>query len=331
VSVGEKRARAAKVVQRMSKDGTNLSPVEIQGRNIATTFWGQAWCTHLESFSDYSNRLPRGRTYARSGSIIDLQIHEGQVSAMVQGSSLYKVDIQIKAVDQQKWKRICEGCSSELSTVLDLLQGRLSHPVIRTITDQKSGLFPLPEEITLQCSCQDWATMCKHVAASLYGVGARLDHDPALLFKLRQVDHLDLFTDVKITTAQNTAGASSQTFNDQDLSSLFGIEIDSETPESNSSNQTQSPAIIQIKKTKQSTKVQSKTAQMQRNEVKAEKKDPPAKKKSKTDVKMDAKTSSVTIKSREIDAKSVRKSSMNVQTVKSKKKTVTMPPKKKSI
>lgn len=226
VSAAERRRKAEKTAAKMVRKGQKLSPIKIDGRMIAQTFWGKAWCDHLESFSDYENRLPRGRTYVRNGSVIHLSIAEGKIEALVQGSSLYTVKIDIKCVDQKKWKTLLESCSGEIDSVVELLQGRLSSSVMKTITDRQNGLFPQPKEISLSCSCPDWADMCKHVAAVLYGVGARLDQEPELLFKLRHVDHLELINKATLKAPQKRS-AKAQDLNDQDLSNLFGIEIDS--------------------------------------------------------------------------------------------------------
>src|SRR6516165_2714205 len=91
VPVAQRRAQAAREVAKRQKKGQTVSPVVIEGRAIATTFWGKAWCDNLESYSDFANRLPRGRTYVRNGSVIDLQITPGQIKALVSGSEIYKV------------------------------------------------------------------------------------------------------------------------------------------------------------------------------------------------------------------------------------------------
>lgn len=226
VSAAERRGKAKKAAAKIVKKGQELFPVQVNGRTIAQTFWGQAWCDHLESFSDYENRLPRGRSYVKNGSVIHLSISEGKIEALVQGSSLYTVKIDIKCVNQKKWTSLLESCSGEIDSVIELLQGQLSSSVMKTITDRQKGLFPQPKEISLSCSCPDWADMCKHVAAVLYGVGARLDQEPALLFKLRHVDHLELINKATLKTPQKPS-AKAQDLNDQALSNLFGIEIDS--------------------------------------------------------------------------------------------------------
>ncbi len=225
VSVAERRRKAEKTAAKMAKKGEKVSPVRIDGRTIAKTFWGKAWCDHLESFSDYENRLPRGRTYVRNGSVIHLSIDKGKVEALVQGSSLYKVKIDIKCVESKKWRQVLDSCSGEIDSVIELLQGKLSSGVMKKITDKQNGLFPRPKEIYLGCSCPDWAEMCKHVAAALYGVGARLDEEPELLFKLRHVDHLDLINKANLKTPTKRSG-NAQTIEGQNLSTLFGIEIE---------------------------------------------------------------------------------------------------------
>jgi uncharacterized Zn finger protein len=192
VPVAERRAKAAKKMETLKKKGQSIQPIEIQGRTIARTFWGKAWCDHMESFSDYDNRLPRGRTYVRNGSVCHLEISAGQVKAMVSGSSLYKITISIKPLLQEKWQNIKTTCTGQISSLLDLLSGKLSSGVMDVVCHPKEGLFPLPHELNLDCDCPDWATMCKHVAAVLYGVGSRLDDDPAGLFKLRGVNFEEL-------------------------------------------------------------------------------------------------------------------------------------------
>ena len=152
----------------------------------------KAWCDNLERYSDYANRLPRGRTYVRNGSVIDLQVAPGVVSAMVSGSELYRIEVKVAAVPKPRWSAVCTDCAGAIDSLVELLQGRFSQGVMARICHEKTGLFPSPAEITFSCSCPDWASMCKHVAAVLYGIGARLDEQPDLLFALRKVDHQDL-------------------------------------------------------------------------------------------------------------------------------------------
>jgi uncharacterized Zn finger protein len=192
VPVAQRRQKAARAVSKLKRAGTALAPVTAGRGAIARTFWGRAWCENLERYSDYSNRLPRGRTYLRNGSVIDLGIAAGTVTAQVMGSSLYRVEVSISAVPARQWQGIARDCAQSIDSLVELLQGQLSTSVMERITRPGTGLFPTPKEISFSCSCPDWAAMCKHVAATLYGVGARLDAQPELLFILRSVDAQEL-------------------------------------------------------------------------------------------------------------------------------------------
>ena len=230
VPVATRRARARKKMDQLRKKGVAIQPVEISGRKIARTFWGQAWCDHLESFSDYANRLPRGRTYVRNGSVCHLEITEGAVKAMVSGSELYNVSVTIKKLPSGKWTSVKQRCAGQIGSLLELLQGRLSESVMAVVTDRHEGLFPLPGEIKLKCSCPDWAVMCKHVAAVLYGVGARLDEEPELLFRLRGLDHDELISTGVGAVAAATAGEARgrRRLAEEELGDVFGIEMSEE-------------------------------------------------------------------------------------------------------
>ncbi len=231
VSVGARRAQAARELARLQKQGRKLSPVVIEGRTIARTFWGEAWCDNLERYSDFANRLPRGRTYARNGSVIDLQVGPGCVTALVSGSSIYDVKVTVGPVPRARWSAICKDCSGAIDSLIELLQGRFSKGVMTRLCEEKTGLFPSPKEILFTCSCPDWASMCKHVAAVLYGIGARLDQQPELLFMLRKVDQQDLIVKAGSDlskTQEKPAGA--KVLASDDLSGMFGIEIAPATP-----------------------------------------------------------------------------------------------------
>src|SRR5271163_415228 len=188
VPVAARRRKAERETEKLRKKGAVLSPVKIEGRQIARTFWGKAWCENLESYRDYENRLPRGRTYVRNGSVVDLQIAPREVTATVSGSELYQVKVSIGEVPKKQWASICKDCTGGIDSLVELLQGRFAKGVMERICRQGDGLFPKPAEIRFSCSCPDHASMCKHVAAVLYGVGARLDAQPELLFRLRAVD-----------------------------------------------------------------------------------------------------------------------------------------------
>ena len=222
VPVGARRARVARVSDELRRNGVDVQPVHIEGRTIARSFWGRRWCHHLESCSDFENRLPRGRAYVRNGSVCHLDVHAGGVDAMVVGSDLYHVVVRIRKLGQVAWKAIRGECAGRVGSVLELLQGRLSDHVLRVVTDPDRGLFPKPGEITLTCDCPDWAVMCKHAAAVLYGVGSRLDDRPELLFRLRDVDAEDLVVgDMALPDA--SAGDDVRA---GDLADIFGIDLD---------------------------------------------------------------------------------------------------------
>ena len=178
VPVATRRRQAEKRAAKLAKKGRVMSPVVIDGRTFARTFWGEAWCENLERYSDFANRLPRGRTYVRNGSVVDLQIAPGLVSALVSGSDMYEVTINVSGVPAANWRAVCKNCAGAIDSVVELLQGKLSQRVMAHVCEPKTGLFPAPKDITFVCTCPDWASMCKHVAAVLYGIGARLDAQP---------------------------------------------------------------------------------------------------------------------------------------------------------
>ena len=195
VPVAVRRIRAAKKIRSLGGKGFVASPVEASGREIARTFWGRAWCRNLESYSDFSNRLPRGRTYIRNGSVLHLHVDSGRIKALVSGSDLYEIEVSIAPVPAKAWAAIRKECTGKIASLVSLLRGELPGPVMEVVTRHGAGLFPSPGEIKMKCSCPDWAVLCKHLAAVLYGVGVRLDEKPELLFLLRGVDHGELVTE----------------------------------------------------------------------------------------------------------------------------------------
>jgi len=226
VSAAERRAQAQQEMAKLRKTGHPVSPVIIDGRSIVKTFWGKAWCENLERYSDFANRLPRGRTYVRNGSVIDLQIGHGEIHALVSGSSIYKVAVKIAPVSKARWKAICDDCSGGIESLVELLQGQFSKGVMERICQQKTGLFPTPGEIKLSCSCPDSAGMCKHLAAVLYGIGARLDQQPELLFRLHRLNEKDLIASAgKSLKLTKKAPPSKKILKSDDLSELFGLDI----------------------------------------------------------------------------------------------------------
>jgi uncharacterized Zn finger protein len=228
-TVREQRQNAARESQRRAKSGEKLSPVVIEGRTIASSVWGKAWCDNLESYRDFEYRLPRGRSYVRHRAVIDLKVSAGQIAGLVCGSEVYSVEIAIKPLAQAHWSRIKTQCAGQVGSLIELLEGRLSEAVMRIITHRDGGLFPKPSEIQMDCSCPDSATMCKHVAAVMYGVGARLDQQPELLFALRNADHTDLIAQAADFEVSRK-GSGRKTIADEALGSVFGIELDSFLP-----------------------------------------------------------------------------------------------------
>jgi uncharacterized Zn finger protein len=225
VPVAARRARAAREVEKLKKKRA-VAPVVVEGREIAQSFWGKAWCDNLERYSDYESRLPRGRTYVRNGSVIDLQIERGQLRALVSGSEIYQVEIDIAVAAPSRWKAICKDCAGSVGSLVELLQGKLSNNVMERVCRESEGLFPAPREIKLSCSCPDWADMCKHVAAVLYGVGARLDAAPDLLFTLRGVDRAELVSTAGADEQITRLGAASErVLADVDVAALFGLDM----------------------------------------------------------------------------------------------------------
>ncbi len=231
VSVAEKKAKATKKIKELRKKNPNLQPVILPGQALATTWWGKAWNKNLERYADYSNRIGRGRSYVRHMAVLDLQISPGRIESLVAGSARkpYKVTITISRIKKGQWQGIKEQSSQQLSSLPDLLAGKFPKDLQEIFMAKGQGLFPRPAEISLACDCPDWATMCKHVAATLYGVGARLDEDPSLLFTLRKVAIDDLVAQaVQAKTASILEGSAkgSKIISDDNLAGLFGINMD---------------------------------------------------------------------------------------------------------
>ena len=227
VPVAVRRQAAMREIARFRKKGQPIAPVVIQGRTIARSFWGKAWCDNLESYSDFANRLPRGRTYVRNGSVMDLQLGPGTVKALVSGSELYRISVVIAPLSKPRWRAVVRECAGKIGSLVELLQGRFSRAVMQLLIRRETGLFPSAKEIAFECSCPDWAAMCKHVAATLYGVGARLDTEPELFFGLRRVDQLDLLTAASSgTTLAAQGGGTRKRIAETALAEVFGIELD---------------------------------------------------------------------------------------------------------
>ncbi len=226
-SPAERRARVSSEIARRRKKGEPFVAIRTEvARGVpAKTFWGKAWCENIESYSDYEYRLPRGRSYLRQGNVFDLEIDGGSIFAYVAGSAIYDVEISIATLAKARWRALKGSVAGEVGNLVDLLSGRLGDGVMAAVTDRQSGLFPSPEQITLNCSCPDWADCCKHVAAVMYAVGVKLDSEPELLFKLREVDHTELVDAAGEGPDLSTGGAGAGVLAAGELAELFGIDL----------------------------------------------------------------------------------------------------------
>lgn len=235
VSVAEKKAKAARKLKKLKKKNPAIQPIVLEGSAIAKTWWGKSWNLNLERYADYSNRIGRGRSYVRHGAVLDLQISAGQVKSLVQGSRTkpYTVTIKIKGITKNIWKNMKAACAGKLDSLPELLNGKFPKALEEVFTAQGRGLFPSPKEIDFDCSCPDWAYMCKHVAATLYGIGTRLDDDAGLFFKLRKVKIDDLIQqtlkDQSYKLLEKADKMSSGKIAESDLSGMFGIDMEDTT------------------------------------------------------------------------------------------------------
>ncbi|GHU64742.1 hypothetical protein AGMMS49983_11120 [Clostridia bacterium] len=226
-SVAQQRAKAQKQLAKLRKANPDISPVLVEGSKIAKTWWGSAWCKNLERYADFSNRIGRGRSYIKNGFVLDLNISEGLITAKVSGSSVYDVIIQIDSFSAKKWKSIEALCAKRIDSLTALAEGKFPEELGEIFMKQEDGLFPSPKEIHMDCSCPDWATMCKHVAAALYAVGARLDTDPLLFFSLRGIDPSELIkktVDEKMKSLlANAEKKTERVIAEKDIMRIFGV------------------------------------------------------------------------------------------------------------
>ena len=228
-SVTELRARANASLKSAKRKGQVFEPViPAKGRDICRSWWGKAWCTNLERYADYESRIERGKRYVRSGTVVDLKIHGGRVEARVQGSRKipYKAVIRISPLSEEKCQRIIERCGKKIESLEKLIAGEFPEE-LKELFLEEDGLFPSPIEISFDCSCPDWALMCKHVAAAMYAIGVRLDENPFFFFVLRGID-VDRFIDVTLenkveSMLKNADQVTERVMDDADLTDLFGL------------------------------------------------------------------------------------------------------------
>jgi uncharacterized Zn finger protein len=225
----QKRRKALLRIKDLRKKNGDIRPVCVEGRTLAKSFWGKAWCKHLDLMADHDNRLPRGRSYVRNGSVCHLDIRRGEVEAFISGTQLYTVTMRFAPLPGRHWERIKKACKGKIANLLDLLQGKLSREVMALVSDPQTGLFPGTDEITFSCSCPDWAKLCKHIAAVFYGIGCRLDEEPELLFLMRGVDPKELFT---LDMLEAAVPEEKDPLRGTDLGELFGIDLSAEISDS---------------------------------------------------------------------------------------------------
>lgn len=219
---------AKATVKREKAKGKEMQPVTISGRKVAASWWGQAWCENLERYADFESRLDRGKRYVRTGAVVDLKIQKGKVQARVQGrrKTPYKIEIRISPLSEERCQYAIGQCEKRIENLESLMRGEFPGE-LKALFVGDGGLFPSPREISFSCSCPDWALMCKHVAAVLYGIGARFDENPLLFFELRGID-VEKFVDVAIAgridrMLENADKPSSRIIPDECLTELFGL------------------------------------------------------------------------------------------------------------
>ncbi len=228
-SAEELRRRAQESLQNAHKKGRRYEPVEVKAARgpICVSWWGRAWCDNLEGYADYASRLERGQRYVRSGAVVDLQIRNGLVEAKVQGrrKTPYKVTVHIGRLPEEKCQYIIGRCNQKISSIEALASGEFPEE-LKDIFTEEGGLFPTPREISFNCTCPDWALMCKHVAAVMYAIGVRFDENPFYFFELRGID-VDRFINVALENRLDLMLAHADCRSDRiissDVTSLFGV------------------------------------------------------------------------------------------------------------
>lgn len=229
--MAELRSDAARQLAQAASRGENWNPVHTASTRgpLAKSWWGAAWCSNLERYADFANRIERGRRYLRSDAVLDLSIREGRVTAKVMGSrgAPYDVQINIRPLPPEKAAALMDRCGRKVKNLDSLLDGEFPEE-LKSVFFEKGGLFPAPNEISFRCSCPDWASMCKHVAAALYGIGVRFDQDPLLFFTLRGIDP-GVLVDAAVqnrleSMLENADKPSLRIMDDSSWQELFGLQ-----------------------------------------------------------------------------------------------------------
>lgn len=261
ISKAEKIERAEKVkIKLMKKKGVILEPIALESQVIARTWWGKSWNNNLERYADFQYRLGRGRSYVRCGSVIDLKIIANEINALVMGSdsSPYTIKVKIDKLDNKSQSSLMEKSRTSLDSMHSLLAGEFPMDLKDEFFKQGTGIFPTPKELHFNCSCPDVAKMCKHVAAAMYGVSARLDQKPELFFLLRGVNIDDFVNTLiekereKILTRAKTKSSRSIVADTDEISELFGIDVDD--------NSSDLQMIVPVKKTTKKSSIKVKKA-----------------------------------------------------------------------
>ena len=228
-SAAEKKEKANSSLTKLKKKNPDIEPVILEGRALAKNWWGKTWNLNLESYADYENRINRGKSYVRNNMVLDLKITKGKVKAKVQGSRKkpYDVEISIDTLNKEKWERVTALCNNSIESLEQLVEGKFPKELDVLFKEKEYGLFPAPKEIHFDCSCPDWASMCKHVAAVLYGIGSRLDSNPMLFFELRDIDSQELVrksVEKKLENMLKNAGKKSKREIElKDITDIFGL------------------------------------------------------------------------------------------------------------
>ena len=231
VTVGELKLKRDKSLLKLTKkkNSPEIQPVIIEGSKIAKSWWGKSWNDNLERYSDYENRIGRGKSYLKNGMVLDLKIKECEVEALVQGTRVkpYEVKVHIEPLKKKTWQSIVKDCQGKIESLEELIEGKFPKELSQLLTAKGTGLFPSPDEIGFTCSCPDWASMCKHVAAVLYGIGSRIDNSPELLFILRDAKIDELISEAVEEKSKELLKKSrkktSRAIADEDISDIFNI------------------------------------------------------------------------------------------------------------
>lgn len=222
-------------LRQMAKDSLaknkDYDPVIFEGNSrskICKSWWGDAWCRNLDRYADWDNRIDRGRSYLRNGTVIDLKMNGGEIYAKVQGSreTPYTVKITIDPINEKKSRKIEKQAAGKIQNIEALLTGTFPESLKEDFF-QEGMLFPSLKEIHFNCSCPDWASLCKHVAATLFGVGVRLDTDPKIFFQMRGINIED-FVEKAISgklekMLKNADKITPRIIKDSEIMNLFGV------------------------------------------------------------------------------------------------------------